>query len=347
MPTPRPHGSRRRRRTTTSTQAGKCRPARPFRTERTRAIPNRTSGGATCTYTKTNRNATAVRSRPCGSCPEGQRRVWRHVLNSLSSAIIEAVPPHVRGGSYMAAGGSSGTVARSRPRVRPSAELGSVGAHRERSAGCASSSSSAEAPPRPTPTLSSRSRSARAFHTAGRARAVCTWSTLGVLVVVALEDLHRQAGPSTRAASAVRALAAARSSPKRELASSVKPPKRHERRAKQQPAVDYKGELEGPTRPPDHSFPRNLKVGPFRSTHPQNVPTFTLLEKKWSGTELHLFQNGLSAVTSLCTWARAQAAARAPRRRRRDARYCRPQRERGVWWRRRARECGARLGRPL
>ena len=103
MPTPRPHGSRRRRRTTTSTQAGKRRPARPFRTERTRAIPNRTSGGATCTYTKTNRNATAVRSRPCGSCPEGQRRVWRHVLNSLSSAIIEAVPPHVRGGSYMAA----------------------------------------------------------------------------------------------------------------------------------------------------------------------------------------------------------------------------------------------------
>ena len=64
-------------------------------------------------------------------------------------------------------------------------------------------------------------------------------------------------------------------------------------------AVDYKGELEGPTRPPDHSLPRNLKVGPFRSTHPRNVPTFTLLGKKWSGTELHLFQNGLSAVTSV------------------------------------------------
>ena len=142
-------------------------------------------------------------SGECGatSSTPSPARSSRPCLHTFAAAVTWPRP---------SAGGSSGTVARSRPRVRPSAELGSVGAHRERSAGCASSSSSAEAPPRPTPTLSSRSRSARAFHTAGRARAVCTWSTLGVLVVVALEDLHRQAGPSTRAASAVRALAAAR-----------------------------------------------------------------------------------------------------------------------------------------
>ena len=145
MPTPRPHGSRRRRRTTTSTQAGKCRPAARsepnelgrFRTEQAVAllapIPRQT---ATPPPSEAALAAAARRgSGECGatSSTPSPARSSRPCLHTFAAAVTWPRP---------SAGGSSGTVARSRPRVRPSAELGSVGAHRERSAGCASSSSS-------------------------------------------------------------------------------------------------------------------------------------------------------------------------------------------------------------
>ena len=48
--------------------------------------------------------------------------MWRHVLNSLSSAITEAVPPHVRGGSFTMAAALRGRVVgsgRSQPAASP------------------------------------------------------------------------------------------------------------------------------------------------------------------------------------------------------------------------------------
>ena len=139
MPTPRPHGAAAEQQQVRR-QASAGPPARSepnelgrFRTEQTVAllapIPRQTA-----TPPRSEAALAAAARRGSGECgatssTPSPARPPRPCLHTFAAAVTWPRP---------SAGGSSGTVARSRPRVRPSAELGSVGAHRERSAGCAS-----------------------------------------------------------------------------------------------------------------------------------------------------------------------------------------------------------------